>query len=358
MQLEIDKYKKQLQSAELPSPCIALVTKYIDNVKSMNSSSARLYRSRLNNFSDFVYTTYGKRVDWIIDELLNGGKNEKMIPSPYDMLSAYTAHLTGRVAAYTIKQNIITVKNFLEYCDIEISPKKFKLKVKLPKSVKKDKQPLSKEDIVDILNACSSIRLKTYVMLLAATGMRATEVISIRRCDFDDDSNPPRLFIRGEYTKTRTDRFVFLTKEMSRQLKSWLEYKYRTRRVCFYNNFTGKSISEYRTPLKIEGDLLFSMNPSSKGYSSVSIMSLYRGLISAFGKTLECLGKGHGYGQDLDIAEGLKQLLMDSGLSIESTIRLGSQELSEILHIDPYVGKLIVEAVKNRVRENYIQIAE
>jgi hypothetical protein len=62
--------------------------------------------------------------------------------------------------------------------------------------------------------------------------------------------------------------------------------------------------------------------------------------------------------QKLDIAEGLKQLLMDSGLSIESTIRLGSEELSEILHIDPYVGKLIVEAVKNRVRENYIQIVE
>ena len=62
--------------------------------------------------------------------------------------------------------------------------------------------------------------------------------------------------------------------------------------------------------------------------------------------------------QELDIAEGLKQLLMDSGLSIESTIRLGSEELSEILHIDPYVGKLIVEAVKNRVRENYIQIVE
>ena len=45
-------------------------------------------------------------------------------------------------------------------------------------------------------------------------------------------------------------------------------------------------------PLKIEGDLLLSMNPSSKGYSSVSIMSLYRGLISAFGKTFERLGKG------------------------------------------------------------------
>jgi hypothetical protein len=55
--------------------------------------------------------------------------------------------------------------------------------------------------------------------------------------------------------------------------------------------------------------------------------------------------------QDLDIAEGLKQLLIDSGLTIESTTRLGSEELSEILHIDPYVGKLIVEAAKNIMQE-------
>jgi hypothetical protein len=53
----------------------------------------------------------------------------------------------------------------------------------------------------------------------------------------------------------------------------------------------------------------------------------------------------------LDIAEGLKQLLIDSGLTIESTTRLGSEELSEILHIDPYVGKLIVEAAKNMMQE-------
>ena len=59
--------------------------------------------------------------------------------------------------------------------------------------------------------------------------------------------------------------------------------------------------------------------------------------------------------QDLDIAEGLKQLLMDSGLTIESILSLGSKELSEILHTDPYVGKLIVEAAKNMVQESYIQ---
>lgn len=113
---------------------------------------------------------------------------------------------------------VVTVKNFLEYCDVDISPRKFKLKVKLPKTVRKDKEALSKEDIIDILNVCSDIRLKTYVMLLAATGMRATEALSIRIKDLDLESNPAKLFVRGEYTKTKSDRTIFLTEEMVQQL--------------------------------------------------------------------------------------------------------------------------------------------
>ena len=57
---------------------------------------------------------------------------------------------------------------------MDISPKKFKLKIKLPRIVVKKKEALSKEDVIDILNTCDNIRLRTYVMLLAATGMRVT----------------------------------------------------------------------------------------------------------------------------------------------------------------------------------------
>ena len=68
-------------------------------------------------------------------------------------------------------------------------------------------------------------------MLLAASGMRAVEALSIRIKDLEFDSNPAKVFLRGEYTKTKVDRIVFLTEEATQQLKSWLDYKYRTRRV-------------------------------------------------------------------------------------------------------------------------------
>lgn len=54
--------------------------------------------------------------------------------------------------------------------------------------------------------------------------------------------------------------------------------------------------------------------------------------------------------QELEIAEGLKQLVMDADFTIESIIGLGYRGVSEMLHIDPYVGKLIVDAAQSVIQ--------
>ena len=128
------------------------------------------------------------------------------------------------IASVTFRDRIITVKNFLEYNDIEISPRKFELKVRFPKTIFRHKEAIDKEDIIKILNGCSDLRLKTYVMLLASTGLRATEALSIRLKDLDITSEPAKLIIRGEYTKTKVDRYVFLTREVKGQITIWLDY--------------------------------------------------------------------------------------------------------------------------------------
>jgi integrase len=144
------------------------------------------------------------------------------------------------IGSVTFRDKVITVKNFLEYNDIDINLKKFKLKVRFPKTVFRYKEAIDKEDIIKILNGCSDLRLKTYGMLLASTGLRATEALSIRLKDLDiattdsnNNNNPAKLIIRGEYTKTKVDRFVFLTREVKDQIKIWLDYKYRKRRICY-----------------------------------------------------------------------------------------------------------------------------
>ncbi len=119
--------------------------------------------------------------------------------------------------------------------------------------------------------------------------MRAVEALSIRIKDIDFDSNPARVFVRGEFTKTKTDRIVFLTEELIQQLKSWLNYKHRTRRVCHQDKQTEKIITEYRTPDKKDTDLVFAVYQDKK---MPSPDSLYEDLRKSFAKTLDRSGKG------------------------------------------------------------------
>ncbi len=49
---------------------------------------------------------------------------------PYDVLTNYIAHLqaSDNISTLTLKQRVTTAKNFLEYFDVDISPRKFKSK--------------------------------------------------------------------------------------------------------------------------------------------------------------------------------------------------------------------------------------
>jgi integrase len=132
-------------------------------------------------------------------------------------------------------------------------------------------------------------------MFLAAGGFRAVEALSIRIKDLDLESKPAKVFVRGEYTKTKIDRVVFLTEEVTQQLRSWLSYKYRKRRVCYknvnddHNNDGKKIITEYRTPDRKENDLIFAVYQNTKMPNPDGI---YDDIAKSFAKTLDRMGKG------------------------------------------------------------------
>jgi integrase len=251
----------------------------------MSKSTAYEYYSRLSNFETFISSEYRISIDNLIDTIQEG------LYDPYTILSNYCGFLqnNGEISVSTLSQRVVTAKNFLEYCDVDISPRKFKIKVRLPKSVRKSKEALSKDDVIEILNSCTDIRIKTYVLFLSSTGCRAVEALSIRYVDLNLDVEPAKVLIRGEYTKTRVDRLVFVTAETAKQLKLWLEYEHRTRRVCYKDKETGKTVTEYRTPTQDPNGLIFSIYPKKVRPIPGHMYGEFR---AAFAKTLDRMGKG------------------------------------------------------------------
>ena len=266
------------------------LTKFIKSVSIRNKNTAKQYHFRLLLFTKFVEEKYKMNIDEFLQQLTNRNFD------PYDVLNDYCIFLQSNynIGPITFRDKIITVKTFLEYSDIELSAKKFKLKVRFPKTILRYKEAIDKEDITKILNGCSDLRLKTYVLLLASTGLRATEALSIRLKDVvfnsnNNGSDPAKLIIRGEYTKTKVDRYVFLTKETVEQIKIWIDYKYRKRRVCYKDKETGKkTITEYRTPERKQNEFIFSLYQTDKPRPEI----LYGNLAPSFAKTLDRIGMG------------------------------------------------------------------
>ena len=79
-----------------------------------------------------------------------------------------------------------------------------------------------------------------------------------------------------------------MTREIQNQIKIWLDFKYRKRRICYKDKETGKTITEYRTPEKKPNELIFSLYQIDKPSPEI----LYDNLAAIFAKTLDRIGMG------------------------------------------------------------------
>jgi integrase len=244
------------------------------------------YKKKLKIFGEFVTKNYDLTLDQLITTLTTISHGPRV--DVYDLLSGFVLYLRKErsVSSLTIKLYMNAVRSFLETYDVEISARKFKLKVKMPRVIQTEKEALQKNDIQTILNACHNMKLKTYVLFLAATGCRAEEALSIRLCDLNFTRDPPTVFIRGEFTKTKRDRTVPLTQELAYQIKQWTSYKYRTRTVSYYDYKIKKTHVEKRKP-KINNKVsLF----SNEYRLDVTVGGLYQNMLQHFQKVLDRLG--------------------------------------------------------------------
>ena len=179
------------------------------------------YKTALAYLHQFLNDRYGSlTLETIIDSI-----NSKNI-DVYRFLDEFVAFLqTKKLSQSSRNQYLTGVKSYLQFHDVDIVPYKFRIRVTLPKIPREDELPVNQNDIRTILVQCHNRRLKTYILVLASSGVRAIEACALRFCDIYFDENPTRIHIRAEYTKTKISRDVFISDEASRCLKEWVEHR-------------------------------------------------------------------------------------------------------------------------------------
>lgn len=222
------------------------------NSKARNSESTKKgYTIALAHFEIFLKKNTQYNLETILDPL------EKKTVDVYTLLDDFIDYLRNRVDVYngntrlsekTIAFYIAGVKSYLEKYDVEISAKKLRNKVDMPKILRRKKETLNQKKIRNMLIACNNDRLKLFILVLASGGTRSMETLAIRNRDVHFEELPAKLHIIAENTKTKQDRDVYISDEAFQTLRKFVESKYKDKFQNIKSNFPNDLVfSSWRT---------------------------------------------------------------------------------------------------------------
>jgi integrase len=243
------------------------VNVFLSSMLRNSLKSKYAYQYGLTHFQKFLIQRQSQyNIETILKPL---SKNELDVYVVLEEFVSYLIDANLKLTSNTIKLYIAAVRSYLAYYDVDIIPSKFKRKVKMPKLYREDEEPLDATDIRKILLACNNRRLKTYLLVLGSSGMRAAEGLAIRLKDVDFTVSPTTIHIRKEYSKTKTARDIYISDEATQYLKQWIDWK--------YNN-------EERPRTQDDDDLVFTV------YRTKRPLTLYVKVLTEFEKVLSIVG--------------------------------------------------------------------
>jgi integrase len=205
------------------------VKSFLESVSRNSKQSKKTYYSGIKHFQQFLNVKYpGKTVESILSSINNDSNGQEQKIDVYELLDNFVSFLIQlNLSIPSINLYIAAIKSYLAYYDIDIIPSKFKRKVKMPKHYREDEEPLDVSDIRKILLSYNNTRLKSYLLMLASSGLRAIEACALRLHDIDFSINPTKIHVRKEYSKTRVSRDIYISDEATHYLKQWIDLKYR-----------------------------------------------------------------------------------------------------------------------------------
>jgi integrase len=245
------------------------VMRFLNSVKRNSLKTCINYETSLAYLQLFLATK-----DLTLESVLEALTNGKM--NVYVLLEEFLAYITDKksLQSNSVRQYLVGIKSYLETYDVDVIPSKFRKKVRLPNRQFEDQEPIDAKDIRNLLLNCANRRLKTFILVLASSGARATEILSVRLRDIDFKSSPTKIHLRKEITKTRTSRDIFVSDEATKQLSDYIDWKYRYR----------KFLKEEQR-VKNKDDLVFQVAKSITG-----LQCLYVKLLKEFEKVLALSG--------------------------------------------------------------------
>ena len=161
-------------------------------------------------------------------------------------VTKYFASLKGKPPK-SVSICLTSVKMFLMENGVELSAlfwRRLQGRNKGKRALMLDKVP-SNAELRRILSHMD-VKGKSLFLVLASSGMRIGEALKLQVDDVDLTSEPVRINIRGEYTKTGNPRIAFISSEAKEFLEEWLKIRENEIEVAVKRSRYGKASEDKR----------------------------------------------------------------------------------------------------------------
>ena len=194
-----------------------------------NQSTAGGYSSAVYSFIDFIYGKQRKGIRVTVEEK---EQYEKLVEKYLKEKRNYSEDMAGFVVSMqsrpplSARQTFTFAKEFFNHYDLELPAKDLKfIRNKLPKgNVRTIEKDMDTDTIRTILQHLD-VKGRALVLVLASSGMRINEALTITLDDIDFKSKPAVITIRGENSKSGDNRITFISSEATQAVSEWLKVR-------------------------------------------------------------------------------------------------------------------------------------
>lgn len=229
-----------------------LVQSYLDGVFviSQSRNTIESYLNALKHLERFAFQNYQCDLDSLLVKIKEGSTDISVLLRDFVTYLSKSNHKPS-----SIKGCVAGVKGFFRHHGVKVHNDDLRQVVRMPKSVRISKMPITKEILVRLLRNCNA-RLQVVILIAVSSGMRIGEIVQLRTSDFDFDSNPVKIRVRAEIAKGKQARETFLSAEASSALLDFLKKTYgwdrnnnQDRLVFVKSNDTKPNVDSIRSSL-------------------------------------------------------------------------------------------------------------
>ena len=201
---------------------------YEEKLANLPINSRENIQAAINNFKKFVQENHQCTPDQICGELIeirNTKGEEEYEDTLYNFLQEWIDwNVSKDAGAYTIKTRFSIIRSYLYFLGVKSNPQDIKQLLKFPKKIQEERYPIKKQEIRDLVHAqARHPKRQALYLALSSSGMRQGEALYIKKKDLDFSLERTMIRIKAEYTKTKTARTTFVSKECHEKIMTYFK---------------------------------------------------------------------------------------------------------------------------------------